>query len=88
MTVIEIAKKLIFKTIFEGFDGGSIELAFDRALELEKEVSVKLKDWDKDTIMSGGVARDRKHKIFFSMPLWSGGYISVDLKKSSYEIHN
>ena len=87
MTVLEIAKKLIFKTIFEGEDGGSTELDFDRELELSKHISVRMKDWGQDSIMSGSVGKD-KRKVFFSMPLWSGGLIEVDLRKNTWKVHN
>jgi hypothetical protein len=74
MTVLEIVKKLIFKTIFTGKEGDFSEFPFNR--ELLTSISVKLKDWSSDTIMSGSVSQDRKSKISFSMPLWSGGYIT------------
>lgn len=70
MTVIEITKKLIFKTIFEGEEGGSSELIFDRELDLTKQISVNpSQDWGRDSIWQGSIGQDKRHKIYFHMPL-------------------
>ena len=86
---MEIVKKLIFKTIFQGEESGSPDNIFDRELELTKHIPVNLPDWGKDSITSGSIGQNKRHKILFDMPLWSGGIIIVrDLGKGIWEVHN
>ena len=89
MTVMEIAKKLILKTIFEGEDAGSRDNKFDRELDLLNQISVNLgREWGRDSVMSGSIGQDKRHKILFDMPLWSGGIIIVDIKKGTWHVHS
>jgi hypothetical protein len=89
MTVMEITKKLIYKTIFEGEKDEGSNLIFDCDLNLKKHIPVNPgHDWGTDNIWQGSVGQDKKHKIYFSMPLWSGGIIEVDLKKGTWTVHS
>jgi len=89
MTVIEIAKKFIFKTIFEGEDNMAESFSFDRELNFNIRIPVNPgHSWGGDLIWQMSVAQDKKHKIFLSMPLWSGGIIEVNLKNKTWKVHN
>jgi hypothetical protein len=90
MTVMEVVKKFIFKTIFEGEDNAAEGFVFDRELNFGNRISIDPgHNWGIDSIFQMSVAQDKKHKIFISMPLWSGGIIErIDLKKQTWIVHN
>ncbi len=89
MTVLEITKKLVFKTIFEGEDEVSPEYTFNRDLHLKKHITVDPgQEWGRDAIWQGSISQDKKRKVWFSMPLWSSGIIEADLKKGTWKVHN